>query len=53
MPAILYFVDAADRLPQPEPGMPCFLDGSAADGDDLNDWWLDLGAVALAGPVGV
>jgi hypothetical protein len=36
-----------------EPGLPYFLDGIDGDNDDPVDWWLDLGAVDLAGVPGM
>jgi hypothetical protein len=44
--------DGRDPGRQAEPGLPYFLDGFASDADDLDDWWLDLGAVDLSGLTG-
>jgi hypothetical protein len=48
MPATFSHFDNTDSSCHTEPGLPYFLDSSANDGDDLNDWWLDLGAVDLS-----
>jgi hypothetical protein len=45
--------DSSDLPHQADPGLPYFLDGFNVDSDDLDDWWLDLGAVDLSGVPGV
>jgi hypothetical protein len=46
-------LDRGDSSQSFEPGLPYFLDGFDGDGDDLGDWWLDLGAVDFNGVTGV
>lgn len=45
--------DLYQPLRSADPGMPHFLDNSMLDTDDLDDWWLDLGAVDFTGTPGM
>jgi hypothetical protein len=40
--------DSRDLPRHAEPGLPYFLDGFNTDSDDVDDWWLDLGAVDVS-----
>jgi hypothetical protein len=53
MIASIPIFDRGDSSHPFEPGLPYFLDGIDTDGDDLADWWLDLGAVDFNGVTGV
>lgn len=45
--------DYSDLSHHTEPCLPYFLDVLDAGSDDLDDWWLDLGAVDLSGIPGM